>query len=65
MRLINSAIDKARAVPRQTALRKVIRKNKSDKKRPIFAVRYDPRLPSITNIQAKHWGPMTNDHYMA
>ena len=65
VRLIDSALAKARAVPREKALRRVIRKKQSDKKRPIFAVRFDPRLPSITNMQAKHWRSMTNDQYMA
>ena len=28
------------------------------KKRPVFVVQYDPRMPSITNIVMKHWRSM-------
>ena len=38
------------------ALRKVFKKDKD--KRPIFVTSYDPRLPDIQNIQAKHWRSM-------
>ena len=38
---------------------------KSKTKRPVFAVTYDPRLPSITNLQAKHWRSMVSrDKYL-
>ena len=51
--LKDSDIDRARAIPHKIALQ---RKNKQAKsKRPIFAVWFDPRLPSISSIQAKHW----------
>jgi hypothetical protein len=63
-RLVDSAIDRARAVPRKIAIRKVIRRKAT--KRPVFSVKYDPRLPSIPNIQAKHWRAMTSqDQYLA
>ena len=33
--------------------------------RPVLAVKYDPRLPLISNLQAKHWRSMTFwDNYM-
>ena len=32
---------------------------------PVFALKFDPRLPAITKIQAKHWRTMTQDSYMA
>ena len=63
-RMVNSAVDRARAIPRDIALRKVTH-NKA-KNRPVFAVTYDPRLPSIQSIQAKHWRSMTSqDAYLA
>ena len=55
-RMINSAIDRARKIPRQVALKKVIRRQ--TEKRPVFALTYDPRLPPIQSIQAKHWRAM-------
>ena len=64
-RLVTSAIEKARAVPREKALRRVIRKKQKRQKGPVFAVKYDPRLPSISNLQAKHWRSMAfQDSYM-
>jgi hypothetical protein len=63
-RMIKSAIERARHIPRDIALKKVS-KNKA-KNRPIFAVTYDPRLPPIQNIQAKHWRSMVSqDSYLA
>ena len=50
-RLVDSALMKARSVPRHVALRRII-------KRPIFPIKYDPGLPSLTYIQAKHWRSM-------
>ena len=62
--MIDSAMNRARAVPRAQALRQVDR-NTSDK-RPVFVVSYDPRLPSISKIQQKHWRAMINqDPYPA
>ena len=61
--MIDSALEKARKVPRKAALKKVIKKDQT--KRPVFAVPYDPRLPSIPNLQAKHWRSMVNrDKYL-
>ena len=57
--IINSAIEKARNVPRSEALKRVFRKKSS--RRPVFVVNYDPRLPSIPNIVRKHWRSMTQD----
>ena len=63
-RTIDAAIDRARQIPRKVALRKVGKKQTS--KRPVFALTYDPRLPSITNLQAKHWRAMVAmDPYLA
>ena len=61
--VIDSTIERARQIPRRVALRKVI--NSKQKEGPIFAHTYDLRLPSISQIQAKHWrsigGPETNN----
>ena len=62
--MIDAAISKARAVPREKALKHVVRKV-SDR-RPVFVVAYDPRLPSIPAIQHKHWRAMVStDQYIA
>ena len=61
---VNAAIDRARTIPRHVALRRVIRKQ--EEKRPVFALTYDPRLPNIQNIQAKHWRSMVSqDPYLS
>ena len=63
-RTINAAIDRARRIPRQITLRRVIRKQAD--KRPVFALTYDPRLPPIQSIQAKHWRSMVSqDPYLS
>ena len=62
--IIDPALSKARHVPRSRALLK--RPKRETSNRPIFAVKYDPRLPPIQNIQAKHWRSMKNaDQYLA
>ena len=53
---IFSAIAKARAIPRQQALRRV--NGQQITNRPVFVVSFDPRLPSIPNITRKHWRSM-------
>ena len=55
---VQSAIDRARKIPRAIALRKVTKK--ATKKGPIFVHTYDPRLPSIPQIQGRHWRSMVN-----
>ena len=61
---INFAIDKARNIPRIFALQKASKLKKTD--RPVFAVTFDPRLPAIPNLQAKHWRAMVaQDSYLA
>ena len=62
-KVINSAIEKARSITREKALEKVM-KNKTTN-RPVFAIEFDPRLPSIPNIIRKHWRTMTADPYLA
>ena len=61
--MVDSALERAKKVPRKAALKKVAKKVQT--KRPVFAVTYDPRLPSITNLQAKHWRSMVSrDKYL-
>ena len=47
-KIIDAAIDKARLIPRNEALKRVKKPATSD--RTVFVVTYDPRLPSITKI---------------
>ena len=54
--IIDSAIAKARAIPRQQAFRRVTGQQITN--RPVFVVRFDPRLPSIPNMTRKHWRSM-------
>ena len=63
--LIDRAITKAAKIPRKVALLKVRRKAE-DQKRPVFVIKYDPRMPPIQNIQAKHWRAMAaQDQHLA
>ena len=62
-RLLDCAISRAKNIPRKVALKKAYSKKTS--KRPAFVTKYDPRLPSIGNIQAKHWRSMVQDQYLA
>ena len=60
--MVKSAISKARKIPRDIALRKVVKPKHT--KRPVAVVSWDPRLPSIDKIQQKHWRSMTLDPYL-
>ena len=51
--LINGAIGKSQAIPRQKALLQVPRQPTI--LRPAFVVSYDPRLPGISSITKRHW----------
>ena len=63
-RTIIAAIERARGIPRNIALRRVMKKQAD--RRPVFAVTYDPRLPAIQTIQAKHWRSMiSQDPYLS
>ena len=54
--IIEAAIAKSRAIPRETALRKVVRQDTQS--RPVFVALYDPRTQ-------KHWKSMvTQDKYL-
>ena len=54
--IIDAAIAKARAIPREEPLKCVPRQHTTD--RPALVVSFDPRLPSITSIATKHWRSM-------
>ena len=61
---VDRAIQKAKQVPRHLALRKKLSEKKE--KRPVLALNFDPRLPNIPEIQAKHWRSMKNqDQYLS
>ena len=57
-KMIDGAINKARNIPRDIALRKVVKPSHS--KRPIAVVSWDSCLPPIDPIQQKHWRSMTH-----
>ena len=63
LNIINECIRKARAVPRNEALKDV---NKEiGNPWPVFVVLYEPRMPSVSNIVTKHWRTMVNtDPYL-
>ena len=56
-KIVDSAISKARKIPTNVALFKI--KKTETEKGPIFATKYDPRMPAIQQIIAKHWRSMT------
>ena len=61
--LINSAISKARAIPRDKAHKYASRTQLN--MRPVFVVPWDPRLPSIPELTRNHWRSMTwQDPYL-
>ena len=56
--IIKAAIAKALAISRLEALKKVV---KTKHTRVMFAVTFNPKLPSISNIIGKHWRTMIRD----
>ena len=60
--ILNSALDKIKKIPRNKALKKVQRPNQTQ--RPVFVLPFDPRLPAVQAIQAKHWRSMSQDSYL-
>ena len=62
--IIQSAISRAKEIPRKKALKRV-KIDKNEKRRPVFAVMYDPRLPALPTIVKKHWRTMVeNDPHL-
>ena len=61
--LVESALDRARAIPRERALIKATHRKANQ--RPVLVVPFDPRLPPISEIMAKHYRTMTGqDSYL-
>ena len=59
-RVIDNALQRALSIPRKLDL------IGSHKKGPLHFIRFDPRLPSMPTIQAKHWRSMVSqDQYLA
>ena len=57
-RTISSAIHRARKIPRQLALKRVIRRK--TEKNPVFAITYNPRLPPASRLNTGGiWLPCT------
>ena len=54
--MVTSAINRAKSTSREQALRCVVKPSMT--KGPIFVVSWDPRLPSISNLQNRHWRSM-------
>ena len=59
---IVAAIEKARQISRIEALKKVVKED--TQQRSVFAITYDPRLPSVSKIIQKHWRSMIQDPYL-
>ena len=57
--MIDSAIERARNIPRSEAVKRVSKEKTSE--RPVFVIHFDPRLPSIPAIVKKHWRTMVQD----
>ena len=58
-KIVDSAIERARKIPRNEALKRV--QSVKTSRRPVFVVNFDPRLPAISAILSKHWRTMTQD----
>ena len=56
-KVVDAAIAKAKAIPRERALQKV---EKKESDRVVFALSFDPRLPSVSGIFSKHHKVMTD-----
>ena len=60
--MINAAISRARSIPRNEALKKVLKAKNSD--RPVLTIQYHPALPSLAKIINRHYRTMTLDPHM-
>ena len=61
--MVDRELEKARKVPRKVALMKV--KKKTGEARPVFVMKFDPRIPAIQPMVAKHWRSMkAQDKYI-
>ena len=59
--IVKAAITKAKLIPRIEALKRVTKKENN---RVVFAITFNPRLPSVSGIIVKHWRTMTKDKKM-
>ena len=50
---VEATINKVKELPREMVLKKRPKKQQKENNRPVFSV-YDPRMPALQNIQAKH-----------
>ena len=62
-RIINQAIEKAKTIPRERALERVV-KSKSPSRRPVFSIEYHPALPPLSSILRKQWRVMIDDPHL-
>ena len=53
--IVDSAIVRAKAIPREVALKQVEKKEKPD--RVIMSISFNPQLSCISSIIQKHWRP--------
>ena len=60
--LVDNALDRAKLINRNHALQR--KDKKKDQLRVVFALEYDPRLPSISSILQRHWRTMVQDPRM-
>jgi len=60
--IVDSAIVRSKAIPREVALKKVEKKEKPD--RVIISISFNPQLPCISSIIQKHWRTMVQDPWM-
>jgi hypothetical protein len=64
VRMVDSAMNRARAIKRSDALRPAACKPPTPR-RPVWVTLWDPRLPSLQAINQKHWRTMTTtDPYL-
>ena len=56
--IVNAAISKAKNLERKEVLKKVV---KQKNERPVLAITYHPKLPSVSAIIKKHYRTMTKD----
>ena len=62
---VEATINKVKELPREMVLKKRPKKQQKENNRPVFSV-YDPRMPALQNIQAKHWRAMkSQDQYLS
>ena len=61
IKIVESALDRAKAIPRDEALKKV---TKSPTDRVVFVLPYHPALPNVSKIVTSAWATMVKDPYL-